>query len=252
MIPAGNTGGLQVRATSLNLLSVLGTGVARGRWLNAGTAREPVAVLGSAAAAAAGHRPGPPRSADLAGRPVVQRRGHPAALAAGARHRQQRPDRLPGRPAVPRLRQHGPRRAAGRPAELDLRARRHRPRGGGAVAARADRQPRGAERGERQPAVRRAHRPGRRGGGVRQPLPRARGGGPDRGRRRRRQHHDHLGAGTPLGDRPASRPRRDEGPDPDAVPRASRSCSPSSAASSACWPGPRRRPCTPARRAGPS
>jgi putative ABC transport system permease protein len=50
LIPAGNSGGLQVRATSLNLLSVLGTGVARGSWLNEGTAREPVAVLGSAAA----------------------------------------------------------------------------------------------------------------------------------------------------------------------------------------------------------
>ncbi len=50
MIPAGNTGGLQVRATSLNLLPVLSTGVARGTWLNAGTAREPVVVLGSAAA----------------------------------------------------------------------------------------------------------------------------------------------------------------------------------------------------------
>ena len=50
MIPLGNTGGVQVRATSLNLLSVLGTGVARGSWLNEGTAREPVAVLGSAAA----------------------------------------------------------------------------------------------------------------------------------------------------------------------------------------------------------
>src|SRR4030095_4464059 len=44
------TGGLQVRATSLNLLSVLGTGLARGDWLNAGTARLPVAVLGSVAA----------------------------------------------------------------------------------------------------------------------------------------------------------------------------------------------------------
>ena len=50
MIPVGNTGGLQVRATSLNLLSILGTGVARGDWLNAGTAQMPVAVLGSAAA----------------------------------------------------------------------------------------------------------------------------------------------------------------------------------------------------------
>jgi putative ABC transport system permease protein len=50
LIPVGNTGGVQVRAASLNLLSVLGTGVARGRWLNEGTAREPVAVLGSVAA----------------------------------------------------------------------------------------------------------------------------------------------------------------------------------------------------------
>ena len=50
LIPAANSGGLQVRATSLNLLSVLNTGIARGSWLNAATAREPVAVLGSVAA----------------------------------------------------------------------------------------------------------------------------------------------------------------------------------------------------------
>jgi putative ABC transport system permease protein len=50
MIPVANSGGLEVRATSLNLLSVLGTEVIRGTWLNAGTAGEPVAVLGSVAA----------------------------------------------------------------------------------------------------------------------------------------------------------------------------------------------------------
>jgi putative ABC transport system permease protein len=50
MIPKANSGGLQVQATSLNLPSVLSTGVARGRWLNAGTAHEPVTVLGSLAA----------------------------------------------------------------------------------------------------------------------------------------------------------------------------------------------------------
>jgi putative ABC transport system permease protein len=50
LIPATDTGGLQVRATSLNLLSVLNTRLARGAWLNPGTAREPVAVLGSVAA----------------------------------------------------------------------------------------------------------------------------------------------------------------------------------------------------------
>jgi putative ABC transport system permease protein len=50
MIPAANTRGIEVRATSLNLPTVLGTGMARGDWLNAGTAGEPVAVLGSVAA----------------------------------------------------------------------------------------------------------------------------------------------------------------------------------------------------------
>jgi putative ABC transport system permease protein len=50
LIPVTNTGGMQVRATSLNLLSVLNTGLARGVWLNPGTAREPVAVLGAVAA----------------------------------------------------------------------------------------------------------------------------------------------------------------------------------------------------------
>jgi putative ABC transport system permease protein len=49
-IPAAETGGLEVQAASLSLLSVLGTGVADGEWLNAGTAREPVAVLGAVAA----------------------------------------------------------------------------------------------------------------------------------------------------------------------------------------------------------
>ena len=50
MIPVANTGGIEVRATSLNLFSVLGTGLTRGEWLNEGTASEPVAVLGSGAA----------------------------------------------------------------------------------------------------------------------------------------------------------------------------------------------------------
>jgi putative ABC transport system permease protein len=50
LVPVGNTGGLQVRAASLDLLPVLATGVARGTWLNEGTAQEPVAVLGGTAA----------------------------------------------------------------------------------------------------------------------------------------------------------------------------------------------------------
>ena len=69
-----------------------------------------------------GHRPGLPGPADLAGGPVVQRRGHSEALAAGARHRQQRLDRLSGRPEVPRLRQPGPRRRPGPPSSIYVRA----------------------------------------------------------------------------------------------------------------------------------
>src|SRR5690606_27624546 len=50
MVPEGATGGLQVRAASLNLPWVLNADVARGAWLNEATAQMPVAVLGSAAA----------------------------------------------------------------------------------------------------------------------------------------------------------------------------------------------------------
>jgi len=50
LIPSVETNALSVSAASLGLLHTVGTSVARGTWLNAATAREPVAVLGSAAA----------------------------------------------------------------------------------------------------------------------------------------------------------------------------------------------------------
>jgi putative ABC transport system permease protein len=50
LIPSVNTNALSVQAASLGLLAAIGTTVARGRYLNAATARLPVAVLGSAAA----------------------------------------------------------------------------------------------------------------------------------------------------------------------------------------------------------
>jgi putative ABC transport system permease protein len=49
-IPSIDTNALTVQAASLDLLSVVATGVARGHYLNAATAQEPVAVLGAAAA----------------------------------------------------------------------------------------------------------------------------------------------------------------------------------------------------------
>jgi putative ABC transport system permease protein len=50
LIPAVNTNALSVQAASLQLLPTVGASVARGRYLNAATAREPVVVLGATAA----------------------------------------------------------------------------------------------------------------------------------------------------------------------------------------------------------
>jgi putative ABC transport system permease protein len=49
-IPAVNTNALTVNATTLGLPAVAGTSIAQGQFLNAATARQPVAVLGAAAA----------------------------------------------------------------------------------------------------------------------------------------------------------------------------------------------------------
>ena len=49
-IPPGNTNGLSVAAASLDLPATVGTSIAQGRYLNAATAGEPVAVLGATAA----------------------------------------------------------------------------------------------------------------------------------------------------------------------------------------------------------
>ena len=50
LIPAVHTNGLTVAATTLGLPRAVGTSIARGSYLNAATAREPVAVLGAEAA----------------------------------------------------------------------------------------------------------------------------------------------------------------------------------------------------------
>jgi putative ABC transport system permease protein len=54
LIPPVNTNALTVQAASLDLLPVVGAEVVHGAYLNAATAREPVAVLGAAAAARLG------------------------------------------------------------------------------------------------------------------------------------------------------------------------------------------------------
>jgi putative ABC transport system permease protein len=50
LVPAVQSGGISVKAASLNLLPAIGTGVVAGRYLNPATAGEPVVVLGSQAA----------------------------------------------------------------------------------------------------------------------------------------------------------------------------------------------------------
>jgi putative ABC transport system permease protein len=50
LIPSVNTNGLTVQAASLGLLGTVGAALASGSYLNAATEREPVAVLGAAAA----------------------------------------------------------------------------------------------------------------------------------------------------------------------------------------------------------
>jgi len=50
LIPSVETNALSVAASNLNLPGAVGTSVAQGRFLNAGTASEPVCVLGAAAA----------------------------------------------------------------------------------------------------------------------------------------------------------------------------------------------------------
>ena len=219
MMPKANSGGIQVRAASLNLLSLLNTGVARGNWLNEGTAREPVAVLGAAAARRLGIDRVHPDLRIWLGDQWFNVAGilQPSPLAPDIDN-----SALIGYAAAERYLGYvswvGAELTAGPPSSIYVRAAIDQV---AAVQSRLARtaSPQAPNEAKVEPAVRRAHRPGRRGGGVQQPLPRARGGGTDRGRRRCRQHHDHLGPGTPLGDRPPARPGCDEGPDPDAVPR---------------------------------
>jgi putative ABC transport system permease protein len=54
LVPSVNTNGLQVQAATVDLLPVVGAEVAHGSFLNAATAREPIAVLGAEAASRLG------------------------------------------------------------------------------------------------------------------------------------------------------------------------------------------------------
>ena len=159
-----------MRATSLNLLpsSTPASRAAPGSTRRPPASRSPCRF---GRRATAGHRPDLPRPADLAGRPVVQRRRRPGTLAAGARHRRQRPDRLPGGRALPRLSAWSGRATAGPPSSIYVRKHDHVAQVQALLAPTAT--PR-RRRGQRQPALRRAHRARRRGRRFRPPVPRPR------------------------------------------------------------------------------
>ena len=210
MIPVGNTGGLQVRATSLNLLAVLNTGLARGAWLNPGTAREPVAVLGAAAAQrlgidrvfadqrlwlggqwfnVAGILAPSPLEPDIDNSALI---GYPAA------------QRYLGYLSLVQGEQQ-----AGPPSSIYVRADTDHVAAVQALLAPTANPEAPNEVNVSQPSDALTARAAAAGAfdslflglGVVALIV---------GCRRRRQHHDHLGARTPLGDRPSSRPRRDQ------------------------------------------
>ncbi len=210
LIPAIDTNALSVDAASLGLPAVVGTSIAQGSYLNAATAREPVAVLGAEAAQRLGIDRIFPGERIWVGDQWFYVVGilNPAALAP-----ELDTSVLVGFPAaaeLPRLRRAPLRRSTCGPGHSQVDHRRQ--------PARRPGQPREPQRGRRLPALRRAHRPGRRRERVRHPVPRPGRGRAARRRGRRRQHHGHLGARTALGDRAAPGPGRHQGPDPHPVP----------------------------------
>ena len=106
LIPSIETNALSVDAATLDLPAVAGTSLAQGRFLNAATAREPVAVLGAVTAQLLGIdriRPGM-RIWVGSRRPVVLRDRHPQPGHLRPRDRLGGPGRLPRRGEVPGLR----------------------------------------------------------------------------------------------------------------------------------------------------
>ena len=159
--------------------------------------------------AADGHRPDLARRADLGRRHVVLRHRDPQARGAGPGHRLQCADRLPGRREVPGLR---------RASLHHLRQGCHQPGPGGGQPSGRPGQPGKPVLCECVPDVGRAHRPAQDQGGVQYPVPGPGRGGAAGRRDRGGQHHGHLRPRTPLRDRAAPRPGRDQGPHPHPVP----------------------------------
>ena len=209
LIPSIETNALSVEAATLNLPAVAGTSLAQGRFLNAATAREPVAVLGAVTAQLLGIdriRPGmriwvggqwfyvtgilnrdtyAPRSTRRSWSASPPRR-NTCASTATPRRSTSAPPRTTGRHHVDNLLVPG--------------------------------QPGKPQPGQRLPALGGAHCPGRHRGRARHPIPRP-GRGRAAGRRDGVANIMVSRSGTPLRDRAAPRPGRHPRPDPRPVPR---------------------------------
>ena len=219
-----------MRACDPALLSTLDGQLLPATFLNDATARYPVTVLGYAAAQSLG-------IADLTGRPAIYLGGRwfvvvgilrPGRARAG--DRQVGADRVPGR----RRPDFGLRRAP----EPDLRA--------GAAPTAPPTCPRLLARatdpetpgtGDGEPAVGRAVRPVGGGRLDHRAVARSRRGRAARRRRRHRQRHGHLGAGTARRDRAAPRAGRHPATRGRPSSSSSRCCWAPPAARSGCSPG---------------
>ena len=210
LIPTIDTNALSIDAASLGLLHTVGTSVAEGSYLNAATAKEPVAVLGAAAAQRLGIDqvfPGERIWLDnmwfyVAG--ILK----PAVLAPAIDS-----SVLVGFPAAEHYLGFD-----GHPSTIYVRAQTNQVNAVDNLLA-ATANPAEPQRGRRLPAVGRPGRPSRRPGSLRRPVLGPRRRGPLGRRSRGGQHHDHLRARTPLGDRAAPSARGHQRPHPSPVPR---------------------------------
>ena len=192
LVPSIETNGLSVDAATLGLPAVAGSSLAQGRFLNAATARQPAAVLGAATARLLGFdRVRPGMRIWLSGQSFGGQWFYVTGILGPDTYAPEIDSAvLVGFPAAQQYLGFD-----GHPSEIYVRTVDN-PAATTAVdrlLARAG-QPGKPEPGHRLPALGRAHRPGRRQGRARHPVPRPRRGRPAGRRDRGGQHHGHLGA----------------------------------------------------------
>jgi len=195
VIPAFRTNGLSVDAASLGLPAVAGTSLAQGRFLNAATDREPVAVLGATTAQLLGiDRIRPGMRIWVGGQwfyvtGILNSATYAPELDSAV---------LVGFQAAQKYLNFD-----GHPSEIYVRTTSN-----DQAATTAVDNLLGAQASPENPSLGRAHRPGRRQGRARHPVPRTGRGRAASRRDRGSQHHGHLRPRAPPGDRAAPRARR--------------------------------------------